>query len=93
MTETGVDLVGDAAGGSLVVAANIDVKEEGSTVASQISSLNFVGDGLTVTATGTDVTVTGGGGTGTGLPTGTGDKDIVAWNADSRRMANYSKLH
>ena len=81
--ETGIDLVGDAASGNLVVAANIDVKEEGSTVASQISSLNFVGDGLTVTATGTDVTVTGGGGTGTGLPTGTGDKDIVAWNAEA----------
>ena len=73
-TETGVDLVGDAAGGSLVVAANIAVQEEGVDVVSQVSAINFVGTDLTVTASGSVVTVThedthgGGGGGGGGDP-------------------------
>jgi hypothetical protein len=68
--ETGIDLVGDAAAGNLVVAANIAVQEEGANVVSQVSAINFVGDDLTVTANGTVVTVThndthgGGGGDG-----------------------------
>ena len=56
--KTGVDIVGDAQSGSLVVAANVAVKDEGITVANQISSLNFVGDDVAVTVNGTDVTIT-----------------------------------
>jgi hypothetical protein len=73
--ETGVDLVGDAAAGNLVVAANIAVQEEGVDVVSQVSAINFVGDDITVTANGNVVTVThedthGGGGGGPGPETG-----------------------
>jgi hypothetical protein len=71
--ETGVDLVGQAAGGELVVAANIAVQEEGVEVASQVSAINFVGTDVTVTADGSVITVThtgtgtgGGGGNGGG---------------------------
>jgi|LauGreDrversion4_1035100.scaffolds.fasta_scaffold00556_4 hypothetical protein len=68
--KTGVDLVGSAQGGSLVVASNIITKDEGNTLTTQTASLNFVGDGVTVTGSGNNITVTingttdGGGGTG-----------------------------
>lgn len=43
---------------------SIAVKDEGSTVSSSATSLNFVGSGVTATASGSDVTVTIGGGAG-----------------------------
>jgi hypothetical protein len=38
--------------------ANISVKEEGSSLTSQVSSLDFVGSSITATTSGNDVTVT-----------------------------------
>jgi hypothetical protein len=56
--ETGVDLVGQASEGTLVVASELAVKEEGTNVTTNTASINFVGDNVTATATGNDVTVT-----------------------------------
>ena len=69
---TGVDLVGQAQEGSLVVPAAIAIKEEGNTITSTVGSINFVGAGVTATNDGSNVTVTinatdgGDGGTGGG---------------------------
>ncbi len=68
--DTGVDIRGDAAAGSLVVDAAIAIEDEGTEIVSQVGSLNFVGDAVVASANGTDVTVTisgtGGGGNGGG---------------------------
>ena len=76
--KTGVDLVGSASGGSLVVASNVITKDEGNTLTLTTASLNFVGDGVTVTGAGNDITVTingttsgGDGGTGGSTTGGT----------------------
>ena len=63
---TGVDLIGQASGGTLVVASELAIKEEGTTLTPTTSSINFVGDNVTATNTGNAVTVTitGGGYTG-----------------------------
>ena len=68
---TGYDLVGQASGGSLVVPAQLEVQDEGTTVTTTTGSLNFVGDGVVATADGSDVTVTftGSGSGGTPTPT------------------------
>lgn len=66
--ETGVDLVGSASGGSLVVASNLITKDEGNTLTLATASLNFVGDGVTVTGSGNDITVTINGTTDGGDP-------------------------
>ena len=50
-------VVGDGSGLSNV-AASITVKEEGTNLTTALSSMNFVGDGLTATTSGNDVTVT-----------------------------------
>ena len=50
-------VVGDGSGLSNV-AASITVKEEGTNLTTELSSINFVGDGLTATTSGNDVTVT-----------------------------------
>lgn len=64
--ETGVDLVGEASSGTLVVAASIGVQDEGISLTTQTSTINFVGPGVTATNAGSVVTVTiGGAGTGT----------------------------
>lgn len=71
---TGVDLVGEASGGSLVVAASIKTQEEGADVTTTTSALNFIGDCVTVTGTGSAATITidcsgtGSGGTGGETP-------------------------
>jgi hypothetical protein len=78
--ETGVDLVGQASSGTLVVASNLEVADEGTTVTPTTSRINFVGNGVTATASGDVVTVTinattgttGGGSTGTTTSTTTG---------------------
>jgi hypothetical protein len=72
-TKTGVDLVGQASEGSLVVASALAVREEGTTLTSNTSSINFVGDNVTATNTGTAVTVTITGGGFTGDETWTTD--------------------
>jgi hypothetical protein len=55
--ETGVDILGQAAGGTLAVAAQIAAKEEGTQISSAISSINFVGADVTAVASGNDITV------------------------------------
>ena len=50
-------VVGDGSGLSNV-AASITVKEEGTNLTTEVSSIDFVGDGLTATTSGNDVTVT-----------------------------------
>jgi hypothetical protein len=78
--KTGVDLVGSAQSGSLVVASNVITKDEGNILTQQTASLNFVGDGVTVTGAGNDITVTINGTTsgGTGGTGGTGTGGTVA---------------
>lgn len=51
---TGIDLVGDAASGII----ELTIQEEGATVASSTSIINFVGSNVTATASGNTVTVT-----------------------------------
>lgn len=43
---------------SISATANVAVKDEGSTIASSITSIDFVGGGVSATNTGTDITVT-----------------------------------
>ena len=69
--ETGVDILGDAAGGSLVVSSNLEIKADDVSVSSTTASINFT-NGLTASGT-TNVTA--------GLVEGTNDKDVLAWNA------------
>ena len=66
--KTGVDL----AAGATVTSA-VAVQDEGNLITSNASSLNFVGDGVTVTGSGNAVTVTIGGTSGTGGGTTTPD--------------------
>ena len=66
-TETGVDLLGQASGGTLVVAAQIAAKDEGTTLTATTTSINFAGSGVVATNSGTDVTVTISGSTVTAI--------------------------
>ena len=64
--ETGVDLIGQAVGGTLTGAPGpagpagpaVSVKDEGTQITSGASSINFVGSGVVATANGSAVTVT-----------------------------------
>jgi hypothetical protein len=71
-TQTGVDILGDAEGGSLIVSSPITVKDEGTTISSDIAQINFTGAGVSATADGSNITVnipgTGGNGGGGGEP-------------------------
>lgn len=70
---TGIDLVGDAAGGDLVVASNLITKADGLNLTTQTASINFIDP---IRAGGLDdVEVK--------LKDGTSDKDILAWNASA----------
>ena len=67
-------------------AANVIVKEEGSTVTTSVSSLNFVGSGITATNSGDNVTITVATGLSTKGPTGaiqfhSGSNDITGSSA------------
>ena len=70
--ETGVDLVGQANDGDLVVESNLETKSDGGSLGATTSSIDFTG-GLQASGSG-DVTAS--------LIDGTESKDIVAWNAD-----------
>ena len=61
---TGVDLIGEASGGTLVVASNLAVQEEGTSVTTQTQTINFIGDLVTATLVGSVVNVSIGGGGG-----------------------------
>lgn len=80
-SETGTDLLGQAANGSLVVAGETGVAYNGSMLTTSTRLINFTGSAVNATANGNDVTVTinccgtgtngGGGGGTTGTNTGT----------------------
>lgn len=66
---TGVDLIGQASSGTLVVASDLEVRDEGTIVTSAAKKLNFIGNLVTATIVGDVVNVTigfeeGGGGAG-----------------------------
>ena len=77
---TGVDLLGDASDGSLVVSADLSTKADGTNVSATTSSLDFVGP----------ITATGSGANTVKLADGTKDKQILAWNADERKWQTIS---
>jgi hypothetical protein len=71
--ETGVDLVGQASGGELVVASNLTTKADGTNLSTDTNSLDFIGP---IEASGSsDIEVK--------LTDGSANKDILAWNAEA----------
>lgn len=77
---TGIDLVGDAAGGSLVVTSNLSVKADSVSLGATTASIDFVGP---IEASGSsDITVK--------LKDGTANKDILAWNASTGKWETIS---
>lgn len=70
---TGIDLVGDAAGGSLVVASDLAVLSDGESISATTSSLDFIGP----------IEASGSGDIEVKLIDGTADKDILAWDAEN----------
>lgn len=66
--KTGVDLVGSAQGGNLVVPGEVGVLDDGTQLTSVTRNINFVGDGVSVTAANNEVTVTIGASSGGGTP-------------------------
>jgi hypothetical protein len=74
---TGIDLVGQAESGELVVASAVSVSDEGTQLTSNTSGINFVGSGVEVSSAGNNVTVS----IGTGdIPDGEKVGDILVWN-------------
>ena len=72
--------IGDGSGLSNV-AASITVQEEGSNLTTALSSMNFVGDGITATTSGNDVTVT------QELTKGAGDATVIDVSSASTTWA------
>lgn len=70
--ETGVDLVGDAAGGSLVVASNLTTKADGTNLSTATNSLDFQGV----------IDATGSGDIAVKIEDGVENKEIIAWNKE-----------
>lgn len=64
--ETGVDLVGQASNGSLVVSSNLEIRDEGNIISPTTSAINFVGTGVTASGNGVVTVNVGGGGGGGG---------------------------
>ena len=77
--ETGVDLVGQASAGSLVVASNVGIKSNGTTVAASVASIDFK-SGLQATASGSNVTAK--------LKDGAKPKDILIWDGGEWVLAS-----
>ena len=65
--ESGIDGNANISFTSVGAAANLEILDEGSSLTSAVTSIDFVGSGVTATANGSDVTITitGGGGGGT----------------------------
>jgi hypothetical protein len=77
---TGIDLVGNASAGSLVVASNLAVKADGTSLGATTASIDFIGP---IKAQGTSaITVK--------LKDGTANKDILAWNAATSKWETIS---
>lgn len=71
--ETGVDLVGDAAGGNLVVESNLSIKADGESLGATTTSLDFIGP----------IEASGSGDIEVKLIDGNENRDILAWNAEA----------
>lgn len=56
--DTGYDLVGQTKSGNLVVAANVNILNEGNVISTAANSLNFVGNGVNATNSSNDITIT-----------------------------------
>jgi hypothetical protein len=57
--ETGVDILGDAEEGTLVVASEVGIAKDGTLVTNNVSSINFTGDGVSdISVSDNNVTVT-----------------------------------
>lgn len=78
--ETGVDLVGQAAGGDLVVAADLETKADGTSLGATTSGYDFIGP----------ITATGSGAITVKLKDGTANKDILAWDASAGKWRTIS---
>ncbi|CAB4137063.1 hypothetical protein UFOVP322_8 [uncultured Caudovirales phage] len=78
--ETGVDLVGQASGGSLVVDAAIETKADGASLGATTNSYDFIGP---IEASGSsDIEVK--------LTDGVKNKDVLAWNKDEQKWQPIS---
>jgi hypothetical protein len=75
---------------ALGAAANLEIKDEGSSVTGAVTSIDFVGPGVTATASGSDVTVTISGGGG-GSNTIIGSDLFTAANADANLTYTLSE--
>lgn len=74
---TGVDLVGQASGGDLVVASSVGIADEGTLLTNQVSNIDFRGSGVNVDVNGNNVVVN----VGTGeIPDGEEVGDTLVWN-------------
>ena len=79
---TGVDLVGDASEGTLVVSAELATLVNGTIVTNNSNSFDFVGSGFEL-STDEDNNVVIDFSNFAALPVGVNNKDIVAWNAEA----------
>jgi hypothetical protein len=70
---TGIDLVGDAAEGGLVVASDLAIKSDGTSLGATTTSIDFIGP----------IKASGSGEIEVKLIDGTADKDILAWDAEN----------
>ena len=75
---TGLDIVGEASGGSLVVKSEISTYGEGELLTSNTASFDFVGKGVTTVASNDNVTVT----INDTLPDGTEYNQILVWDGE-----------
>lgn len=78
--ETGVDLVGDASGGSLVVDAAIETKADGASLGATTNSYDFIGP----------IEASGSGAVEVKLKDGSKNKDVLAWNKDEQKWQTIS---
>jgi hypothetical protein len=77
---TGIDLVGDAAAGDLVVASDLAIKADGSSLGATTASIDFIGP---LEASGSsDIEVK--------LTDGVKNKDVLAWNRDEGKWQPIS---
>jgi hypothetical protein len=72
---TGIDLVGQASAGSLVVASNIAIKSKGTQISATVASIDFT-SGLIATNSGTAITAK--------IRDGVKHKDILVWDNENK---------
>ena len=77
---TGIDLVGDAAAGDLVVASDLVIKADGSSLGATTASIDFIGP----------IEASGSSAIEVKLADGTKNKDVLAWNADEGKWQTIS---